>query len=53
MREVSGIALFVLAVGFTAAGTLRLVGQGNTSKVVSVVWCVLTALLWGAWYASR
>ena len=45
-----GFALFILAVGLSAAGLLRMVGQGATRWRVSLLWTLALAVSWGAWY---
>ena len=52
MREWGKVVLFVLAVGVTAAGLLKLIGQGATRQVVSILWALGIAVLWGLWYIA-
>ena len=56
-----GFALFILAVGLSAAGLtsmivralLRMVGQGATRWRVSLLWTLALAVSWGAWYVVQ
>ena len=46
-----GFALFILAVGLSAAGLLILPSlQGATRRRVSLLWTLALAVSWGAWY---
>ena len=46
-------SIFILAVGLSAAGLLRMVGQGATRWRVSLLWTLALAVSWGAWYVVQ
>ena len=47
MREVIGVALFCLSVGVSAAGLRHVSGKR------ALVWAVVLAMCWGAWYVVQ
>ena len=53
MREVVGVALFCLSVGVSAAGLLQIIAVGHVSGKRALVWTVVLALCWGAWYVVQ
>ena len=49
-----GFALFILAVGLSAAGLLILPSlRGATRWRVSLLWTLALAVSWGAWYVVQ
>lgn len=50
MREVVSVALFALSVGLSSAAVLHLMSSDRIGARRAVIWTVVLALCWGAWY---
>jgi hypothetical protein len=52
MREVIGVALFLVAVGLSVACLMQIITAPAVGRKWSLVWTAILALAWAAWYVA-
>ena len=50
IREIIGVALFLVSVGLSGACLLRLVAVDRVGGKAALVWTAVLAVCWSAWY---
>ena len=49
---VLSVVLFLVSMALSFAALVRLIGQSATKRRTSIIWCIVIACAWSAWYAS-